>query len=266
MNGLIKRLEKIKSECADPALKKGLAAQEGDMDEFTRLKKKIAIEVKEVRLLIKDRDKLEGEAPGSKHTVEASANIRKALKELRTDAQALSTFQKREEEKFRKKNKEDPEKEQKIEAHAEVVDLTFKHIKECEALEKRRYGDMSAFGTERDPRDPVITELPDIDDAGFQLLRQNDQRIDQAIDGIGEQVGVLKQMAIEMGKEAELQGVMLDDLDRKVDKVNDQLENINIRLLKTLESIRKGDRFIVDIILLCVLLGIGGYIYHMIKG
>lgn len=30
---------------------------------------------------------------------------------------------------------------------------------------------------------------------------------------------------------------MLDNLDNKVDKVNDQLENINMRLLKALESV-----------------------------
>jgi len=124
---------------------------------------------------------------------------------------------------------------------------------------------MSAYGADRDPRDPVVTELPDIDDEGFQLLRKNDALIDQALSGISDQVGVLKHMAIEMGKEAELQGVMLEDLDRKVDHANDQLENINMRLLKTLESIRKGDRFIVDVILLCVILGIAGYIYHMLS-
>jgi hypothetical protein len=38
-------------------------------------------------------------------------------------------------------------------------------------------------------------------------------------------------------QEAEAQGIMLDNLDSKVDKVNDQLENINIRLRKALESV-----------------------------
>jgi len=264
MNGLIKRLEKIKSECEDPALKRKAAEKDENIDEFTSLKRKFAADVKQLRKMIKERDELEAVNPGSTHTVEASHNIRKTMKEIRADAQTLSALQKREEDKFRKKNKADSTEEQKIESRAEIVDLAFKHIKECELLSNRRFGDISSFG-ERDARDPVITELPDIDDEGFQLLRKNDAAIDMALDGISNQVGVLKEMAVEMGKEAELHGVMLDELNIHVDKVNDQLENINIRLKKTLDSIRKGDRFIVDIILLCVLLGVGGYIYHMIK-
>lgn len=38
-------------------------------------------------------------------------------------------------------------------------------------------------------------------------------------------------------QEVELQGVMLDNLDAKVDDVNDQLENINMRLRKALENV-----------------------------
>jgi SYP7 family syntaxin len=263
MNALMKKLEKIQSECVE---KKGQVVDLNDKsDEFTRIKKKVAAEINEARQLIKDRDELELTAAGTRHTVEASHNIRSKIKAIKADAQALDALQKAERAKYEKKNKTIPEKEQQIENREELVGLVFQHIKEVEALNNRKHGDSSFGSSAAESKDPTITELPNIDDEGFQLLRRNDQIIDKHLDDISQSVGVLKEMATEMGKEAEQQGIMLDNLDKKVDDVNDQLENLNTRMRKALENIRKGDRFIVDIILLCILLGIAGYIYSMFK-
>jgi len=263
MNGLLKRLQKIQEECVE---KKGTNVAETtvDADEFSRLKRKLANQVKNIRQLIHDRDDLEKTAPGTVATVEISHQIRAALKEVRNDAVTMDKLQKAEKEAYIKKNKEVPEKEQQIEHREEIVGIVFDHIEECKQLDQKRHGD-SAFASKGPSKDPLITELPDIDDAGFQMLRKNDKVIDDMLDNVAAGVTELKEMASEMGKEAEQQGVMLDDLDIKVDKVNDQLENINIRLRKALEGVRKGDRFIVDIILLCVLLGLIGYIYSIVK-
>jgi len=264
MNALMKKLEKIQSECVE---KKGQVVDPNDktMDEFTRIKKKVAAEINDARQLIKDRDELELTASGTRHTVEASHNIRSKIKAIKADAQTLDALQKAEKAKYEKKNKTIPEKETQIETREELVGLVFQHIKEVEALNNRKHGDSSFGSGGAESKDPTITELPNIDDEGFQLLRRNDAVIDKHLDDISQSVGVLKEMATEMGKEAELQGVMLDNLDKKVDDVNDQLENLNMRMRKALDNIRKGDRFIVDIILLCILLGIGGYIYSMFK-
>jgi len=263
MNSLMRKLEKIQDECVE---KKGLAQDDPNdkSDEFTRLKKKVAFELNEVRQLIKNRDELELSTSGTRHTVEASHQIRSKIKAVKAEAQNLDALQKKERAKYEKKNKTVPEKEQQIENREELVGLVFQHIKEVESLNNRKHGD-SSFGSQTESSDPTITELPNIDDEGFQLLRRNDAIIDKHLEDISGSVGVLKEMAIEMGKEAELQGVMLDKLGDKVDVVNDQLESLNTRLRKALESVRKGDRFIIDIILLCVLLGIAGYIYSLVK-
>lgn len=261
MNGLMKRLHKIQNECVD---KQGAVVIDETMDEFTRLKKKLAFDVKNIRQLIHDRDDMEKTAPGTVATVELSHKIRQSLKTVRTDAATLDKIQKDEKTSYIKKNKTDEERERQIEHREEIVGTVFDHIEECKQLDQKRHGD-SAFSKSGAPKDPLITQLPDIDDAGFQLLRKNDQVIDGMLDNVAAGVNELKEIAIEMGKEAEAQGVMLDNLDTKVDKVNDQLENINTRLLKALENVRKGDRFIVDIILLCVLLGLGGYIYSLFR-
>jgi len=263
MNALMKKLEKIQSECVE---KKGQIVDTDDKtDEFTRIRRKVAAEINEARQLIKDRDELELTASGTRHTVEASHNIRSKIKSIKNDAQTLDGLQKKDRAKYEKKNKTIPEKEAQIETREELVGLVFQHIKEVEALNNRKHGDSSFGSSAAESKDPTITELPNIDDEGFQLLRRNDAIIDKHLDDISSTVGVLREMATEMGKEAESQGVMLDNLDKKVDDVNDQLENLNVRMRKALESIRKGDRFIIDIILLCILLGIGGYIYSIVK-
>jgi len=262
MNGLLRKLQKIQDECVE---KKGTNTDvpETDVDEFTRIKRKIAAQAKNIRELIKDRDELEKSAPGTVATVERSQQIRTAVKELRNDAAALDALQKKEKENYIKKNKTVPEKEQQIEKREEIVELVFSHIEEIRQLDQKRHGD-SAFVSSR-KSDPLITELPDIDDGGFQMMRKNDKVIDDMLDNVAAGVVELRDMANEMGKEATKQGDMLDHLDIKVDKVNDELENINIRLKKALDSVRKGDRFIVDIILLVILLGLGGYIYSVVK-
>jgi len=263
MNGLLKRLKKIEDECVE---KKGVDQQQpqGDVDEFTRIKRKVAVQTQNIRQLIKNRDELEKTAPGTVATVEISHQIRAAIKEVRADAAAMDKLQKAEKETYVKKNKEVPEKEAQIEKREEIVGLVFDHIEEIRQLDQKRHGD-SAFSTNKKSKDPLITELPNIDDEGFQLLRKNDQVIDGMLDQVSTNVNDLKEIANEMNKEINKQGIMLDDLDVKVDKVNDELENINIRLRKALDSVRKGDRFIVDIILLCILLGLIGYIYSIVK-
>jgi len=246
--------------------KSGVQEQdEGVIDEFTRLKKKVANQTKNIRQLIKNREELEKTAPGTVATVQISSDIRTAIKELRNDAAAMDKLQKEEKEAYIKKNKTVPEKEELMDKREEIVQLVFDHVEEIKTLDQKRHGE-SAFTNNKKGADPTITELPDIDDAGFQQMRKNDQVIDQALDQIGEGVQQLKEIANEMGNEIGKHSTMLDDLDLKVDKVNDELENINIRLRKALDSVRKGDRFIIDIILLCILLGLCGYIYSVVKG
>lgn len=68
-----------------------------------------------LRELIKNRDQMEKESPGSVATVELSHEIRTKLKTARADAASLDQLQKDEKEKYIKKNKEIPDQEELIE-------------------------------------------------------------------------------------------------------------------------------------------------------
>jgi len=264
MYGLLRRLETIQRDCLDGANLKAADPADQGLDEFTRLKKKIATDIRQIRVLIKDRDEMEKDAPGTVATVELSHNIRAKLKDLRADATALDKLQKDEVTGHKKKNKEDPQHEELMTKREEVVGLVFQHLEEVNQLDKRR-GSGSAFAATTSSQSATVTELPDVDDPQFQVLIRNDKIIDGQLDEISTHVTDLKAVALTMGDVATSHGRMLESLEVKVDKANDELDNINTRLRKTLEQVRKGDRFIIDLILLIILLGLGGFIYSLAK-
>lgn len=53
---------------------------------------------------------------------------------------------------------------------------------------------------------------------------------------------------------------MLDDITVKVDDQLDRLDNINVRMKTAVEKVMKGDRFVINCILLCMLLCLVAFI------
>ena len=132
MQLLVSRLETIQQETGEG--QKAQAAVKGG-DEFLRLKKQIAANVKEIRAKLAERDDLLSKgASGTKATVQTSHVIRQQLKQAREDANKLMALQRKEAAKTRGKEKA----VEQAENRQEVVELCFKHIEECELQEKKR--------------------------------------------------------------------------------------------------------------------------------
>jgi len=162
----------------------------------------------------------------------------------------------------------EPELEDIVAERAEMVKNVWEHIAECKHLEKKGYGNTGNLGFEMSggEDDPTVTELPEIDgDEGFRQLADNDADLDRTLDAVAEGVQVLGQMANELNREVNNQTEMLDQLETKVDNVNDKLENMNRRLKNAITSVRKGDRFIMDFIMLVIILALAGFIYNIVK-
>jgi len=268
MNSLMTKLEYIQSQCSDQKGKKK-QQDDKDMDDFTRLRKKIAQELKDVRTQLEQRNELLAQDNNNAATVKMSSEVRARIKAIIRDTEQLDTLNKQEKEKIEKKKTKGKKVEEgadaEIEHRAEVIELCWKHIEECKHIERSGFG-MSTGGTlDSKANEKIITELPDIEgDEGFQLLRKNDALIDHKLDIAAEGVRVIKELATEMGKEIQTQGVMMAEIEDKVDRTQAHLDNLNRRLKKTLENVRKGDRFILDFILLIIVLGLGGFIYNLL--
>eukprot|EP01116_Phalansterium_solitarium_P020746 TRINITY_DN620_c0_g2_i1.p1 TRINITY_DN620_c0_g2~~TRINITY_DN620_c0_g2_i1.p1 ORF type:complete len:276 (+),score=78.57 TRINITY_DN620_c0_g2_i1:60-887(+) len=274
MNELMMKLSYIKVECMDPDEKKKIKEADKAMDNFTRQRKEMARDVKQLRQQIQERNELLGSAgDGTRATVEASARIRRMIQDITTQAGNLEKMQKEQEEELERKKAEGKtikEEDQNQVAHRkEVVELCYKHIKELKFLEKHGEGGHQAefigsFGGKE--QTPLVTELPDIDgDEAFMLLKRQDLQIAAFINKASEGIEHLRILALAMGNELEMQDMMLATIEVKVDKTTEHLARLNRDLKKALQGVRRGNRLCIDMILLVVILGIAGYIYNMLS-
>lgn len=88
---------------------------------------------------------------------------------------------------------------------------------------------------------------------------------DQGLETISEGLATLKNMAQDINEELDRQVPLVDEIDTKVDKATSDLRNTNVRLKETVTKMRSSRNFCIDIILLCVILGIAAYLYNVLK-
>ncbi|KAJ3671065.1 hypothetical protein LUZ60_008491 [Juncus effusus] len=88
---------------------------------------------------------------------------------------------------------------------------------------------------------------------------------DQGLDVISEGLDTLKNMASDMNEELDRQVPLMDEIETKVDKATSDLKNTNVRLKETVNQLRSSRNFCIDIILLCIILGIAAYLYNVLK-
>ncbi|KAB2087293.1 hypothetical protein ERO13_A04G075100v2 [Gossypium hirsutum] len=88
---------------------------------------------------------------------------------------------------------------------------------------------------------------------------------DQGLDMISEGLDTLKNMAHDMNEELDRQVPLMDEIDTKVDKAAADLKNTNVRLKDTVTQLRSSRNFCIDIVLLCIVLGIAAYLYNVLK-
>eukprot|EP00262_Sarcandra_glabra_P021261 TRINITY_DN8889_c0_g1_i1.p1 TRINITY_DN8889_c0_g1~~TRINITY_DN8889_c0_g1_i1.p1 ORF type:complete len:266 (-),score=45.11 TRINITY_DN8889_c0_g1_i1:244-1041(-) len=113
------------------------------------------------------------------------------------------------------------------------------------------------------------------DDEFFQQTDESNQfrqeyemrkmKQDQGLDVIAEGLDTLKNMAHDMNEELDRQVPLMDEIDTKVDRATSDLKNTNVRLKDTVNQLRSSRNFCIDIILLCIILGIAAYLYNVLR-
>ncbi len=66
-----------------------------------------------------------------------------------------------------------------------------------------------------------------------------------------------------LGAQLDRQNPILDDIEHQMDKVTGQLKTNNAKLKGLVTQMRSSRNFCVDVILICIILAIGAYIYSM---
>ncbi|KAM3288139.1 syntaxin-71 [Capsicum chacoense] len=98
-----------------------------------------------------------------------------------------------------------------------------------------------------------------------QEYEMRKMRQDQGLEVIAEGLDTLKNMASDMNEELDRQVPLMDEIDTKVDRATSDLKNTNVRLKHTVNQLRSSRNFCIDIILLCIILGIAAYLYNVLK-
>ncbi|KAF8688796.1 hypothetical protein HU200_042123 [Digitaria exilis] len=84
---------------------------------------------------------------------------------------------------------------------------------------------------------------------------------DEGLDFISEGLDTLKNLAEDMNEELDRQAPLMDEISLQVDKANLEMKRTNVRLKQTVNQFRSTRNFTIDIILICIILGIATYLY-----
>jgi len=97
-------------------------------------------------------------------------------------------------------------------------------------------------------------------------LEERDADFDKQLDEIGEGIQDLAEIAALQGEEVKRQSVMLQNVNNKMDAVNERMLNVNQKMKETLEEVgRPAGKLCVDITCIVLAFGFGAVIYNLAK-
>lgn len=91
------------------------------------------------------------------------------------------------------------------------------------------------------------------------------ERQDLQLESIERGVGTLKELGLAMGDEVSRHDGVIDEIETKMDVVTREIQSNNMKLKGVLTQVRSSRKFFIDLILVCILLAVGLYIYNMFK-
>jgi peptidoglycan hydrolase CwlO-like protein len=99
----------------------------------------------------------------------------------------------------------------------------------------------------------------------IQMLEERDADFDKQLDEIGEGIQDLAEIAALQGEEVKRQAVMLENVNNKMDRVNERMLNVNAKMKDTLEQVgRASDKMCVDIMCVVLMIGFAAVIYKFL--
>ena len=88
---------------------------------------------------------------------------------------------------------------------------------------------------------------------------------DSDLDEISRGLQTLKRLGADMDEEMARQQPAIENIDFKMENAQIEVKTANTRLKETVEKARSSRHFCIDATLICVLLGIGMYLYRTLK-
>ena len=88
---------------------------------------------------------------------------------------------------------------------------------------------------------------------------------DKQLDVIERGLSELHSIGNDISSELDRQQPLFHEMEHKVDNTRETVSSQNVRMKEVLVKIRSSRNFCMDIVLISILLGVGAYIYSMVK-
>lgn len=281
----MKRVEKIADKCGvgkaaeKDKLEEEKAAAEREalakMTPFEKKQFKMANTMAGIRSNISELDEMKQSGENTRRKAELSQKIRKDIRDLKKEAVVAKTAAHMEGE----GKKGDYER---LVGHVKKTDdlYTSRFSSQIDDDTKRLLG----RGAGQDSNGGGIRPINNLDeemsnlgqpmvnlreDEEFQQFfmqtRQNDQKMEEALDRISAGVQVLDQQARNINAELKVQAKQLEQIENKTENITADLKSVNKRLKDTIKKV-EGDKMCIYLACFLLLLGIAGAIYWAVKG
>lgn len=177
----------------------------------------------------------------------------------------------------------------RVDEQNHIVQLGSAHLRQSIEADKRRFGSTltgtflgnnnGAIGSRTTNHSGSLTgspvkmsshsgiqnmpTLPDIcPEEELVSIDLNARQLDADLQEISSGVGTLRSIALGMERQIEGQTELIDAVQHRTDKAQDNLNTVHNRMKTTLDRVMKGDRFIANAILLLILLGLLAFIFR----
>merc|ERR1712151_194830 len=108
-------------------------------------------------------------------------------------------------------------------------------------------------------------EVSDHQRSQLEQIQTRDRDFNNQLDQIESGILDLKDIAEAQGEEITRQNIMIENLGKKTDDVQEHVTNINSRMKETLQSVRSADKLCVDIMCIILMIGIISVGYNVMK-
>ena len=246
-------------------------------DPFLDLKEAMLAQLSDVRSKVREHQAKPAKTP--RDQIAREAEVKKALRKLRHDWHDLDTMiqaelrrkkpryekdelQMREEVVLRLMREIDAARTMSKQARNEVKDIETGHSrtivkKEDHELFQKRDDDV----VKDEPREAIS----DSQQQRMQQLQERDRQFDDQISTIGRGVEELGVLASRQAEEVTKQGIMLEDLNERVENVQEHVATVNSKMKDTLDVVgRSSDKLCVDVMCLLFLIGLCIIAYQLL--
>eukprot|EP01083_Nonionella_stella_P109588 319729_1 len=269
---LIKEIEIIEVECSG---KKGRSAAESKLDEFQITKLDLNEQLQTIKQDIKTRKGIEERVGTNAETIKLKNKIKSGLDEAKRLHQKLEAAYAEDEREA--DNGHSDLKSDEIKSREELVMLMKQDLEYTEnEFEPKSSGAVGGGGFQlaakarekrKKKRDQGLISsepqpLTQKQQAFIQESIERDQILDEKLDLIKAGVQQLNAIGSDINEELDKQKVMLDEVEQKMDRVTERLENRNEQIKKLLDSSGGAARWCPVLILCVILMACVGYIYN----